>query len=225
MNRRRRQMTSLIPIVRNAGEGDKQSFVRRRAPHLEAARRRHRRRLLPVRGHDGEGQDDAPAPPPRSPRDDLRPRRRDRGAGRRHSAAVFAAAACRSSPKASPTPSSSSRPRPGSSPSSPPAPSGQAFYRGASDPAVDDTADIVDIARLQTVAAQNPTRHQTPRTAPICRRSRALSAHNEYPYHQHSRHAQTFRTARRLSRFVPAISLCASLIAELHLREASLSPA
>ena len=34
---------------------------------------------------------------------------------------------------------------------------GQAFYRGASDPAVDSVVDIVDIARLQTVAAQNPS--------------------------------------------------------------------
>ncbi len=33
---------------------------------------------------------------------------------------------------------------------------GQAFYRGASYPAVDTAVDIVDIARLQTVAAQNP---------------------------------------------------------------------
>ena len=33
---------------------------------------------------------------------------------------------------------------------------GQAFYRGASDPALDDALDIVDIPRLQTAAAQNP---------------------------------------------------------------------
>jgi hypothetical protein len=33
---------------------------------------------------------------------------------------------------------------------------GQAFYRGASDPAVDDTADYVDLARLQATAAANP---------------------------------------------------------------------
>jgi quercetin dioxygenase-like cupin family protein len=33
---------------------------------------------------------------------------------------------------------------------------GQAFYRGASDPAVDDTADFVDLARLQASAAENP---------------------------------------------------------------------
>jgi quercetin dioxygenase-like cupin family protein len=33
---------------------------------------------------------------------------------------------------------------------------GQAFYRGASDPAVDDTADVVDLARLQASAAANP---------------------------------------------------------------------
>jgi len=32
----------------------------------------------------------------------------------------------------------------------------QAFYRGASDPAVDDTADVVDLARLQAAAAANP---------------------------------------------------------------------
>ena len=32
----------------------------------------------------------------------------------------------------------------------------QAFYRGASDPAVDDDADMVDIPRLQAVAAANP---------------------------------------------------------------------
>ena len=32
----------------------------------------------------------------------------------------------------------------------------QAFYRGASTPAVDDSADMVDIARLQSVAADNP---------------------------------------------------------------------
>jgi quercetin dioxygenase-like cupin family protein len=33
---------------------------------------------------------------------------------------------------------------------------GQAFYRGASRPAVDDTVDIVDVARLQATAAENP---------------------------------------------------------------------
>ena len=33
---------------------------------------------------------------------------------------------------------------------------GQAFYRGASDPAVDDTADYLDLARLQATAAANP---------------------------------------------------------------------
>jgi quercetin dioxygenase-like cupin family protein len=33
---------------------------------------------------------------------------------------------------------------------------GQAFYRGASDPAVDDATDIVDLVRLQASAAENP---------------------------------------------------------------------
>lgn len=33
---------------------------------------------------------------------------------------------------------------------------GQAFYRGASEPATDDTADILDLARLQAAAADNP---------------------------------------------------------------------
>jgi quercetin dioxygenase-like cupin family protein len=33
---------------------------------------------------------------------------------------------------------------------------GQAFYRGASDPATDDRADILDLARLQATAAANP---------------------------------------------------------------------
>ena len=33
---------------------------------------------------------------------------------------------------------------------------GQPFYRDASDPAVDDTADLVDLDRLQASAAQNP---------------------------------------------------------------------
>lgn len=33
---------------------------------------------------------------------------------------------------------------------------GQAFYRGASDPAVDDTADFLDLARLQASATANP---------------------------------------------------------------------
>ena len=33
---------------------------------------------------------------------------------------------------------------------------GQAFYRGASEPAVDDTADTLDLARLQSAAARNP---------------------------------------------------------------------
>ena len=33
---------------------------------------------------------------------------------------------------------------------------GQAFYRGASEPAVDDTADWLDLARLQATAAENP---------------------------------------------------------------------
>jgi quercetin dioxygenase-like cupin family protein len=32
----------------------------------------------------------------------------------------------------------------------------QAFYRGASEPATDDTSEIVDIARLQTSAKENP---------------------------------------------------------------------
>lgn len=32
----------------------------------------------------------------------------------------------------------------------------QAFYRGASDPASDETADRLDLARLQTSAAENP---------------------------------------------------------------------
>ncbi len=33
---------------------------------------------------------------------------------------------------------------------------GQAFYRGASEPATDDTSDTVDIARIQTSATANP---------------------------------------------------------------------
>lgn len=33
---------------------------------------------------------------------------------------------------------------------------GQAFYRGASEPAVDDTADVLDLARLQASAVANP---------------------------------------------------------------------
>ena len=33
---------------------------------------------------------------------------------------------------------------------------GQAFYRGASDAAVDDTADRLDLARLQATATENP---------------------------------------------------------------------
>ena len=33
---------------------------------------------------------------------------------------------------------------------------GQAFYRGASEPATDDTCDTVDIARLQASARENP---------------------------------------------------------------------
>lgn len=33
---------------------------------------------------------------------------------------------------------------------------GQAFYRGASEPAVDDTDDGLDLARLQATAAENP---------------------------------------------------------------------
>src|SRR5207248_1725454 len=33
---------------------------------------------------------------------------------------------------------------------------GQAFYRGASEPAVDGTADVLDLARLQASAAANP---------------------------------------------------------------------
>jgi quercetin dioxygenase-like cupin family protein len=32
----------------------------------------------------------------------------------------------------------------------------QAFYRGASTPAVDDSAEMLDIARLQAIAAENP---------------------------------------------------------------------
>ena len=52
---------------------------------------------------------------------------------------------------------------------------GQAFYRGASKPALDDALDIVDIPRLQTAAAQNPPRHQAPRATPIRHSSRELS--------------------------------------------------
>ena len=37
-----------------------------------------------------------------------------------------------------------------------PAAVGQAFYRGASEPAVDDTTDVVDFARIQASAAENP---------------------------------------------------------------------
>lgn len=37
-----------------------------------------------------------------------------------------------------------------------PATSSQAFYRGASEPATDDTCETVDIARLQASAKQNP---------------------------------------------------------------------
>ena len=33
---------------------------------------------------------------------------------------------------------------------------GQAFYRGASEPATDDTSDTLDIARLQASASENP---------------------------------------------------------------------
>ena len=33
---------------------------------------------------------------------------------------------------------------------------GQSFYRGASDPATDDNADTLDLARLQATAADNP---------------------------------------------------------------------
>lgn len=33
---------------------------------------------------------------------------------------------------------------------------GQAFYRGASDPALDDTVDYIDLSRLQAAAAENP---------------------------------------------------------------------
>lgn len=37
-----------------------------------------------------------------------------------------------------------------------PGTAGQAFYRGASDPAVDDTSDRLDLTRLQAAAAENP---------------------------------------------------------------------
>src|SRR5262245_34080284 len=37
-----------------------------------------------------------------------------------------------------------------------PATSSQAFYRGASQPATDDTADVVDLARLRASAQDNP---------------------------------------------------------------------
>jgi len=33
---------------------------------------------------------------------------------------------------------------------------GESFYRGASDPAIDDNADTLDLARLQATAADNP---------------------------------------------------------------------
>ena len=37
-----------------------------------------------------------------------------------------------------------------------PGDAGQPFYRGASDPATDDNADTLDLARLQATAAANP---------------------------------------------------------------------
>ena len=37
-----------------------------------------------------------------------------------------------------------------------PAATSQAFYRGASEPATDDTSETVDIARLQASAKENP---------------------------------------------------------------------
>lgn len=33
---------------------------------------------------------------------------------------------------------------------------GQSFFRGASDPATDDNADVLDLARLQATASENP---------------------------------------------------------------------
>ena len=51
---------------------------------------------------------------------------------------------------------------------------GQAFYRGASDPALDDTADRLNLAGLQAKAAENPPRHHHPRTASLRDRSRTV---------------------------------------------------
>ena len=52
---------------------------------------------------------------------------------------------------------------------------GQAFYRGASDPAVDDAVDMVDIARLQAVGSPESQRHQAPRPAPFRHRVLTLT--------------------------------------------------
>jgi uncharacterized cupin superfamily protein len=52
----------------------------------------------------------------------------------------------------------------------------QAFYRGASEPATDDTSEIVDIARLQTSAKENPPRNRAPRAAAIRERQGRLTS-------------------------------------------------
>ncbi len=44
---------------------------------------------------------------------------------------------------------------------------GEGFYRGASEPAVDDSSDTVDIARLQASAHENPPRHRAARPTSV----------------------------------------------------------
>lgn len=155
MNREVFDMTSLVPIVRNAGEGDKRSFAGG-GLHLWKLLAEEtggafflfedtmlRDKMTPLHLHpeaheltyviDGEIELEA---------DGVRQRVRSGGVsfvpkGVAHAFVVVSAEARLIAIQT-------------------PGAVGQSFYRGASDPATDDNADTLDLARLQATAADNP---------------------------------------------------------------------
>ncbi len=168
-------MTSLVPIVRNAGEGDKQSFAggglhlwKLLAEDTDGAfflfeDTMVRDKTTPLHLHpeaheltyviDGEIEVEAD--------------------GRQRCAAV----ACRSCPRASPTRSSSFRPKLGSSPSSPPAPSASPSTE-APVTRPRRRRRHVDLARLQATAADNPAASPSSARPPSPQQPRTSPRHN-----------------------------------------------
>ena len=155
MNREVFDMTSLVPIVRNAGEGDKRSFAggglhlwKLLAEETDGALflfedTMVRDKMTPLHVHpeaheltyviDGEIELEV---------DGVRQRVRGGGVsfvpkGVAHAFIVVSAEARLIAMQT-------------------PGAVGQSFYRGASDPATDDNADTLDLVRLQATAADNP---------------------------------------------------------------------